>query len=111
MKLSKTLEDHELSRSVLRSLEDVIEQVVNELVDGYDTQLFKDNIALPPVSKRALKSSLRNRVAIKLSVSATINDKLLDDLDIYPQSIDQTLLMSFTPEEPAKVGGNEDAND
>lgn len=111
MKLSETFEDAELSRSVLRSLEDVIEQVVNELVDGYDTQLFKDGKALPTVSKRALKSSLRNRVVIKLAVSATINEKLLDDLDIYPQSIDQTLLMSFTPEELVKVGGNEDAND
>lgn len=112
MKLAKTFEGAELSRNVLRSIEDITEQIVADLIEGYDTQLFKDGKHLSAPDKQALGSFLKNETSIKLTVAVSISEKTLDDLYIYPTDNAQALLTSFPSTEHLEktLEGNADAD-
>lgn len=95
MKVSKTLENRELSKRTLESIEDVVEKIISQIVDDYENQLLKDGKYLSEISKRALKKYLKIEASVKLSVSLSVNEKKLSEWEIYPVEAGQTLLMPY----------------
>ena len=87
MKLSQTLNDSELSKTVLSAVQDLVMKNVNEIVEKYSSQLEKDGKYLDPADVIRLKSAIRqDKLKIGMTISSSITPKLLEDCDIYPIS-------------------------
>lgn len=96
MKNSQTLEDRELSDDVLHSMEELIQDHVNELIEKYNTQLMKNGKRLDQGDVVKLRRAIRgDKLRIKMTISSSVNQKLLDDWDIFPVSLKQGSLNDF----------------
>jgi len=96
MKNSQTLEDRELSDDVLHSMEELIQDHVNELIEKYNTQLMKNGKRLDQGDVVKLRRAIRgDKLRIKMTISSSVNQKLLDDWDIFPVSLNQGSLNDF----------------
>ena len=90
MKNSQTLEDRELSDSVLSSMEELITDHVNELIKKYNTQLVKNGKRLDQGDVVKLRRAIRgDKLRIRMTITSSVNQKLLDDWDIFPVSLNQ----------------------
>jgi len=90
MKNSQTLEDRELSDSVLTSMEELITDHVNELIKKYNTQLVKNGKRLDQGDVVKLRRAIRgDKLRIRMTITSSVNQKLLDDWDIFPVSLNQ----------------------
>lgn len=91
MKNSQTLEDRELSDSVLSSMEELVQAHVNELIEKYNTQLQKNGKRLDQGDIVKLRKAIRgDKLRIKMTISSSITPKLLEDWDVYPVSLKQS---------------------
>jgi len=91
MKLSQSLEDRELSDTVLDAVKDLTDKNLDELIEKYNSQLRKDGKYLDNSDVAKLKKVLRSeKLKIKMTISSAITPKLLEDWDIYPISVNQT---------------------
>lgn len=79
MKQSITLEDSELSKTIIRALEEPVEKLVNNLVEGYQDSLIQNGYYIPASDIEALKKFLRGDMTVKLTLTASITEKKLDD--------------------------------
>ena len=96
MKNSQTLEDRELSDSVLTSMEELITDHVNELIKKYNTQLVKNGKRLDQGDVVKLRRAIRgDKLRIRMTITSSVNQKLLDDWDIFPVSLNQGSLDDF----------------
>ena len=87
MKLSQTLNDNELSKTVLSAVQDLVMKNVNEIVEKYSSQLEKDGKYLDPADVIELKRAIRqDKLKIGMTISSSITPKLLEDCNIYPIS-------------------------
>lgn len=87
MKLSQSLTDHELSKTVLGAIQDLVMKNIDELVEKYNSQLEKDGNYLDPADIIKLKSVIRSdKLKISMTITSSITPKLLEDWDIYPLS-------------------------
>jgi pyridoxine 5'-phosphate synthase PdxJ len=82
MKLSQTLEGNELSRQVLTACEDISHALVGELVDKYCCQLSKNGEHIPDEDIKRIKSFLLQEMNIKMTMSASITPKKIEEWDI-----------------------------
>lgn len=109
MKNSQTLEDRELSDSVLSSMEELIQAHVNELIEKYNTQLVKNGKKLDQGDVVKLRKAIRgDKLKIKMTISSSVNQKLLDDWDIYPVSLNQGVLDDFKPVADIDASGSDE---
>ncbi len=98
MKLSQSLENSELSKAVRAAVSDLVTTHVDEIVDKYDVQLRKDGRYLDPADAITLKKAIRQeKLSIKMTISSSITEKLLEDWNIYPLSKNQGSLQDFKP--------------
>ena len=91
MKLSKTFEGFELPSEVTQSLQKIYIDHIDELVEGYDARLVANGNYLPDDEKDRLRKYLKHDLAVKLSVSASITEKKLEDWHIHSVSINQQI--------------------
>ncbi len=98
MKLSQSLNDYELSKTVLDAVNDLVMKNIDELVEKYNSQLEKDVNYLDPADIIKLKSVIKSdKLKISMTITSSITPKLLEDWDIYPMSKRQSALTSFEP--------------
>lgn len=91
MKNSQTLEDRELSDSVLSSMEELVQAHINELIEKYNNQLQKNGKRLDQGDVVKLRKVIRgDKLRIRMTISSSITPKLLDDWDIFPVSLKQS---------------------
>ena len=91
MKLSKTFEGFELPSEVTQSLQKIYIDHIDELVEGYDARLVANGNYLPDDEKDRLRKYLKHDLAVKLSVSASITEKKLEDWHIHSVSTNQQI--------------------
>lgn len=91
MKLSKTFEGTELPKEVNMSLRPIYAGLVDELVEEYDARLDANWKHLSAEDKDRLRKYLRYDIAVRLSVSASITEKKLEDWHINPISTYQQI--------------------
>lgn len=99
MKLTKTFEGFELPGEVRRALKEVYEKHIDELIEGYDDRLVSNGMYLPEEEQERLRKYLRQDLAVKLSVSASITEKKLDDWRISRLSMDQQIFVMSEEEQ------------
>lgn len=93
MKNSQTFEDREISDSVLASMEELIQAHINELIEKYNTQLIKNGKRLDSGDIVKLRKAIRgDKLKIKMTVSSSITQKLMDDWSICPLSLRQSTI-------------------
>lgn len=109
MKLSQSLTDHELSKTVLGAIQDLVMKNIDELVEKYNSQLEKDGNYLDPADIIKLKSVIRSdKLKISMTITSSITPKLLEDWDIYPLSKRQGTLKSFEPVADIDASGSDE---
>jgi ribosomal protein S13 len=109
MKLSQSLEGNELSDSVLTSVRDLTEKMINELCQKYNIQLAKNGRRLTEGDLKRLKPILRtDSLKIRMSISCAITPKLLEDIEMYPISSKQTVFEETEEEDDEDTGEEEE---
>lgn len=91
MKLAKTFEGTELPKEVDLSLRSIYAGLVDELVEEYDARLNANEKHLSAEDKDRLRKYLRYDIVVRLSVSASITEKKLEDWQINPISTYQQI--------------------
>ncbi|MFZ2499576.1 hypothetical protein [Methanosarcina sp.] len=95
MKHSKNLKNGELSKETVCSLEHIQEKLIVELINDYEKQLLQDGYYLTEQGKRLIKSYIKPKSNIKLTVDASVTEEMLEKWYIYPVEVKQSLLTSF----------------
>lgn len=92
MKVSKTVDNSEFSKTIIRAIEEPVEKLINNLVEGYQDSLQQNGCYLPPSEIEALKKFIRGDMTIKLTLSASITEKKLGDWHMSPIKATQSFL-------------------
>lgn len=94
----RTLKGGDVSEQARKSVEKMITEIVDSLVDDFISELNQKGQTINPEGIAELRGVVDNRVSITLKIKAAVNIELVEDMKIPVLNINQADLQEFAGE-------------